>query len=206
MPPAGCGTAVSASSSASGDGARLRLTTLAIDGAVLRLAYAFYNDERRNAYLFNRLYTGIDAAGVYKTSPDLVNVETNGDGVLLSKRIVPVPRNMKVEVPRVPALTRVAPGAEVRETLALSLPLRPWTPYFRPRDEELPDEAVSLPGSFQVGFFHTDAEGDAILRTVQTLQGPAPFFSLTAQHQQVLGVRLGVMLPLRRPRNGPPRA
>lgn len=163
---------------------------------MLRLTYVFRNGDTRPSYVFNRLHHGIDNSGTYMTDPDLVNVEVSESGVTISKKVVPVPRNMRVEVPEIPALSRVAPGEELQETLSIRLPLHPWTPYVTPAQGEL-GEPRPLPASFQLGFFHTAPGDDGFIRSVRTPHGPAFFFSLAARYQSILEVALPDPVPVR---------
>ena len=112
------------------------------------LAYEFRNRSARTAFLFNVLQkTG--PSGAPQSSPDFVYIYPSGGGVVLAKKIYPVPADTEVERPEVPWVTRVDPGGVFREKLTVPLPLRFWTPY-RLRENYPHAEALAW---FELGFF-----------------------------------------------------
>lgn len=114
----------------------------------LLLGYEFRNRSNKTAFLFNVVHrTG--PSGGPEPDANLVYVEPSGGSIILGKKIIPVPRGMRVEKPDVPYVTRVEPGQAIVEKLNLMLPLRIFTPYDQPAPSALSEAAVY----FELGFF-----------------------------------------------------
>lgn len=142
----------------------------------LMLHYTFNNKSAGNVYLFNRLYRTIDDNQVFVVEPNLLNIEVSERGILLSKKIVPVPAGMEVEKPSVPCASVIKPGAQFQETVSLSLPLMMWTPYLDDEDSQTLAGAVLRRAWFQIGYFPSTPEADALAQSVKTTQGEAFYF------------------------------
>jgi hypothetical protein len=176
------------------------LSSLEAGGAVL--VYTFENGSSQNAYLFNRLWTDIAGDGTFAVDPGTVHVEVAGGGVLLSKKIMPVPENMRVEKRIVPCTTLVKPGARFQETVVLRLPLRPESPYSTIEDKDLAKEPVRRKVWFELAFFLSTPEGDELAETVKTTAGEAKYFDVFPHTSQKL-LRVGPFsteLPIRLPK------
>ena len=141
----------------------------------LEVSYIFTNGSIRTVYLFNKLYTEYSDQGLYVTDPQLVNVVVENGKVVLSKKIVSVPPRMKVERPNIPCVTKVPAGSNVQEIIRLRLPLKIWTPY---TDDSLPmqPQPVDKRLYFAIGYFLSTPEGDSMVQTVRTSDGPALYF------------------------------
>jgi hypothetical protein len=180
------------------DGYRLRVDVLEATRESLELRYTFQNGGDRSAYLFNHLFTDFDAPGVIQDDKDRVYVTADREGVVLSKKIFPVPRDMDVEQPNVPAATRVARGETASETIRLKLPLSPDNPYDRGAKPAPWVRPKTLPVSFELGFLRVPPEGEKLARVVATKSGPAfDFGSTPAARQTVLRAALPVAVPVR---------
>jgi hypothetical protein len=160
----------------------------------LTLSYTFTNgDGGRNAYVFNGLYKKIDINRVFQTDSDLVYVTLEADVVVVSKKLFPVPRDVRVEAPVVPCTSRVPPGEALGETLTMHLPLRCFTPYLsdRPRATDVHYLA------FELGYFLAHPDGERLARTVKTRQGSAPLFvPFPEGSQSLLRVELKLATPV----------
>jgi hypothetical protein len=159
---------------------------------LMKLTYVFSNGNSRNAYLFNRLYRGINAQGAYQTSRDLVYVEAEKEKATISKKIVPVPPLVSVEKPEIPCATCVRPGERFTETLSVPLPLVPYTPYLEPPSQAAKG-TMQCRVWFEIGFFIVGEGGDALAKKVPTTEGEALYFDpFPASSQRLL--RIGPVL------------
>jgi hypothetical protein len=166
---------------------KLELRAVSQDGGNLVLQYGFTNNSRQNAYLFNKIYMGLDDQGKYNTARDLAYVEIDSAKATVGKKIIPVPDDLEVEKPVVPCVTLVEPGKNFEEVLAIRLPLKAWTPYLQTRPGAA--KTVMMPLWFEIGYFSTNQSGDALAKTVQTADGLAlHFYPFPASSQKILGV------------------
>jgi len=164
----------------------------------LTLSYSFTNattgDRARSAYVFNRLYNEVDAKRVFQTDPHLVYVTWDADSIVVSKKLFPVPSNVRVEAPVVPCTSRVAPGERLDETLILPVPLLCFAPYPTPT-VEYDGETAAL--AFELGYFLAHPDGEKLAKIVETRQGSAPMFVPFPQgSQSLLRVEIGLAEPV----------
>ena len=103
-------------------------------------------------------------------------VEIEKGNVILSKKIIPVPAGTLVEKPIIPCVSKVKAGLGFKETILVKIPLKPWTPYFMPLDEDLAEAPVEKQVFLELGFFLAPPEGDKLAQTVETSDGPALYF------------------------------
>ncbi len=166
---------------------KLEVRIISQDDVSLVFQYAFYNNAQRNAYLFNKLYRGFDEQGKYRTERNLVYIEIDSTQATIGKKVIPVPDDLDVEKPIIPCVTLVRPGEKFEETVSVPLPLKAWTPYLRPKGDRARESAAKVPIWFEIGFFSTTKEGDALAKTVQTTDGPALYFyPFSASSQSIL--------------------
>ncbi|MCB9384538.1 MAG: hypothetical protein H6509_07980 [Bryobacterales bacterium] len=81
-------------------------------------------------------------------------IEREGDFVVLSQKLFPIPRGLLVERPEVPLAALVEPGQRLRHKLELKLPLRESIPY----PHLLPKHGRSqgylvMDAAFEIGYF-----------------------------------------------------
>ncbi len=145
-----------------------------LTGKQLRLSYQFHNATDSDILLFNLLYDDLDANGRYKVDHNLCNIELHESGILISKKIVPVPELMFVETPNIPCVTRIRPRTSFSESVTLALPLRPWSPY---RSSNGLAKTRDLPCAFEIGYFVAHPDSLRLGVTVSTTIGPALRFS-----------------------------
>lgn len=156
---------------------------------MLRLNYQFINRSARHIYLLNQLWDTVGTntttgQSVFRVSPNLANVEVSAETVTVSKAVVDVPYGMLVETWHLPCLARVAPGALYEETVDLSYPLRPYTPY--EPDVEL-GTVVSRMLHFELGYLMGEEGIESTLRPVATATGTAFYLhGLPAKEQSLL--------------------
>lgn len=147
------------------------------------LAYAVRNAGAAEIFLFNRLYTDVDAAGRYLLEPDLCLVEVREGAVVVAKKIAELPPLTFVEARNVPCVTVVAPGGTFTETITLPVPLAPWSPYL---PTPMQGNAMPLPLVFELGFF-VGVEGTrALAKMVPTSAGQAMRFAPFPVDSQLL--------------------
>jgi hypothetical protein len=188
--------------SAETDNCKLEVEVKQIDSIELKISYCFQNQNQQNAYLFNRIYRGINEDGAYTTDRNVFYVEIDNKQLVLSKKIIPVPKNKRVEKPIIPCVTRVKPASKYKEITSVSLPLKPWTPYYRPQDAALADKPIGMQVYIEFGFFLAPPEGDKLAQRVETSDGTALYFYPFPFSSQKL-MRVGALpwtIPVRMPK------
>jgi hypothetical protein len=156
---------------------------------ILVLRYTFRNGSSQNAYLFNQLYKDIVDGPMFETDANLLNVEVSQGGILLSKKIVPVPPDIDVEKPILPCTTLVKPGSEFSETISLPLPLISWTPYHVSPHSQSGQQPIPSKVWFELGYFPSNPQSDALVQRVRTKGGEAFYFDpFPIDGQKTLGV------------------
>lgn len=162
----------------------------------LVLEYTFQNKGSHDVYIFNRLYKEILAGPVFDTDENLVNIEVVARGVLISKKIVPVPAEIDVEKPHLACATLVKRGGVARETIHLPLPLSAWTPYSgEPARKQAPIQRQKA--WFELGYFIAGIGSQLLAQPIQTKQGGAFFFDpFPIQGQKTMEVELPLELPI----------
>ncbi len=109
--------------------------------AGLVLTYEVHNRGGQVLWLLDRLFES-GPTGSLQLAPDKAYVDLGSSPVVVSRMLHPVPDNLLVEAPEVPAVTRVEPGQTVSRRAVLSLPLRQSLPYAAESGETLPLERV----------------------------------------------------------------
>jgi hypothetical protein len=109
--------------------------------AGLVLTYEVHNRGAQALWLLDRLFER-GPTGSLRLDPDKAYVELRGNAVAVSRMLHPIPGEVLVEVPEVPAVTRVEPGQTVSRRAVLAVPLRHWLPYEQEPAQELPLESV----------------------------------------------------------------
>jgi hypothetical protein len=199
----GDGQTMSSAQTAQRDNCKLVVESRLEAQNVLVLHYTFRNDTAHDVFLFNALYKEIGEGPLFDTDPNLLNVELTPRGILLSKKIIAVPPDMDVEKPMLPCSTLVKSGANRSETIRLSLPLSPWTPYIGNAAPSASSQIVQKKAWFEVGFFVSSPASKSLAQRVQTKQGEAFYFDpFPVDGQRTLEVALPVELPIR---TAPPR-
>ncbi|TQF16615.1 hypothetical protein FJV41_07265 [Myxococcus llanfairpwllgwyngyllgogerychwyrndrobwllllantysiliogogogochensis] len=94
----------------------------------LAVAYAVRNASSHAVLLVDGLPEW-GPTGYVGLAPERAYVDLSGDGAVLLRQLVPVPENLDVEAPEVPALSRVEPGTTASRRLLVPLPLRTSMPY-----------------------------------------------------------------------------
>ncbi|WP_426754864.1 hypothetical protein [Myxococcus sp. Y35] len=107
----------------------------------LVLSYEVHNRGAHALWLVDGLYDE-GPTGRRQLAPDKAYVELGGSHVVVARMLLPVPENMLVEAPEVPAVSRVDAGQTARRRVVLPLPLTAASPYGTEPAETLPLEAV----------------------------------------------------------------
>lgn len=130
--------------------AMLRVTLERSD-AGLRLRYELRNTGKEPLLMLNRLYF-TEVSGHYRLAPERVYAQAESAGaVVLSKALLPIPKGLALEAPEVPCVTRLEPGAELREELHLASPLQEELPYQDGPGKQIPVASVKTV-RFRVGY------------------------------------------------------
>jgi hypothetical protein len=119
----------------------LRVKSVERTEAGLVLTYEVHNRGGQALWLLDRLFES-GPTGSLRLNPDKAYVELRGNTVLVSRMLYPIPDEVLVEVPEVPAVTRVEPRQTVSRRAVLAVPLRHWLPYDQDSTKELPLESV----------------------------------------------------------------
>lgn len=107
----------------------------------LVLSYEVHNRGARALWLVEGLYDE-SPSGQRQLAPEKAYVALGGGKVVVSRMLLPLPENVLVEAPEVPAVRRVDAGQTVRRRVVLPLPLTAWSPYDSGPAETLPLDAV----------------------------------------------------------------
>lgn len=94
----------------------------------LVLSYEVHNRGARALWLVEGLYDE-SPSGQRQLAPEKAYVALGGGKVVVSRMLLPLPENVLVEAPEVPAVRRVDAGQTVRRRVVLPLPLTAWSPY-----------------------------------------------------------------------------
>jgi hypothetical protein len=119
----------------------LRVKPVERTEAGLVLTYEVHNRGSQALWLLERLFES-GPTGSLRLDPDKAYVDLRGSPVVVSRMLHPVPDDMLVEAPEVPAVTRVEPGQTVSRRAVLAVPLRQSLPYASDSAEPLPLEGV----------------------------------------------------------------
>ncbi len=171
----------------------LQLTTQAtVAEKSLEIEWSLENEGSSRAYLFAMPVVSFEPNGGAKVNPNMVSVEIEKGAVTVGQKLYPVPDNLLVESPEVPAVVIVEPGATYRRTLRLPLPLRPACPYSRS------GHPGSMPGErplfFELGFFLGTAETMKLGKVLKTNHGDLLYFKPFPEGSQSI-LRCGPLLP-----------
>jgi hypothetical protein len=167
----------------------LEITRFTVNAETLQIVYRFTNGSTHDAFVFNLLYFTLDDQVAFRVDRNGLYVEREGAGVVLAKKVPTIPRGVRVEVPIVPCASKVPVGKALEEELKLPLPLKPWSPYHRPRAELLDNQPRTVDAAFELGFFLAVPNAEKIGREVRTPEGIGFFFSsFRANNQKILRI------------------
>ncbi|QSQ11773.1 hypothetical protein [Myxococcus landrumensis] len=107
----------------------------------LGITYAVHNRSSRALFLLDGLPEW-GPTGSVGIAPERAYVDLSGDGAVLLRALIPVPEDLDVEAPEVPAVSRVEPGATASRRLVVPLPLRTSMPYATSPEVTRPLSAV----------------------------------------------------------------
>lgn len=111
-------------------------TEINLQDKTLRVEYRVKNNTEKPIYLFNILWD-FNQSGDYIPAPQPVYSCLQNDGAFhLSKQILPLPKNKRVELRRVPFVTKIEAGEEFNEKFELSVPLSEYNPYFPKKSDD----------------------------------------------------------------------
>lgn len=158
----------------------------------LQLRYHVRNNDTLPLYLLNQLWQDVRRNPATnqqqaEVPPNLVNIVAHPDLVKISKSIPEIPFGLLVEVPYMPLMLRLEPGADYTQTILLPVPLRPYTTY----ESNLPDgPLVSRHLYFELGYLRglphvTDATTQLATTTGDTIFSTSHF---PAKHQSTIAV------------------
>jgi hypothetical protein len=163
----------------------LTVVSVAREGDTLAVTYAVHNRSPRAVLLTDGLWD-VGFSGHQTLAPERAYVDLSGGRVVLSRMLLPVPEDLMVEAPEVPAVTRVAAGATANRSAVVPLPLRTALPY-PTGPEQTRDLADVRDVTLRVGYL---PDADAVrLRDGKDAQGSAvktPEYGPALKAQRVL--------------------
>jgi hypothetical protein len=128
----------------------LKVESVAHEADALTVTYAVHNRTARAVLLTDGLWD-VGFSGHLTLAPDKAYVDLSGGRAVLSRMLLPVPEDLAVEAPEVPAVTRVEAGATASRRAVVPLPLRTALPY--PTGPEETRELSAVPELFlRVGY------------------------------------------------------
>ena len=158
----------------------------------LQLTYHVRNNDTVPLYLLNQLWQDIRRNPATnqpqaEVPSNLVNIVARDEWVKISKAIPEIPFGLLVEVPYMPGMLRLEPGADFTQTITLPVPLRPYTTY----ESNLPDgPLVTRLLHFELGYLRGLAHVVEAATPLATTTGEAIFSTphFPAKHQSVIAV------------------
>jgi len=158
----------------------------------LQLEYRVRNHDTVPLYLFNQLWQDLrrdPATNQHQAlvPPNLVNIVERGEWVKISKAIPEIPFGILVEVPYMPFMFRLEPGADYTQTITLPVPLRPYTTY----ESRRPDgPLVSRELHFELGYLRGLPELAEAITSLTTSTGEVIFSThhFPAKYQSIIAV------------------
>lgn len=128
----GCTRAVERSANPEGRVAQadveLKVESVSSGPEELAITYAVHNRSSRALLLLDGLPQW-GPSGYVGIAPERAYVDLSGEGAVLLRALIPVPEDIDVEAPELPAVSRVEPGATASRRLSVPLPLRTSMPY-----------------------------------------------------------------------------
>lgn len=159
-----------------------------LEANTLTVSYTFRNRNTRNAYLFNRLYTR--RSDRLEINSNLFYLEMDDSKLIICKKIAKVPEGTHIYKPIVPFVTKVPAGVEFHEEFSVALPINGHAispPYSAQDFAAEMQRPPSLEAWFELGFFLASTDGDRLVRSVPTAEGPALYFEpFSFVHQKLL--------------------
>ncbi|RKG80179.1 hypothetical protein [Corallococcus terminator] len=118
----------------------LKVESVTREADTLAVTYAVHNRTSRAVLLVDGLWD-VGFSGHLTLAPERAYVDLSGGRVVLSRMLLPVPEDLMVEAPEVPAVSRVEAGATANRRAVVPLPLRTALPYPTGPEEtrELPE-------------------------------------------------------------------
>lgn len=138
----------------------------------VQLHYHVQNRSALALYLLNQLWQTISNQNQAVVPPNRANIEVLPDQVKISQEVPKIPYGMLLEVPYMPLMVRVAPGADYAHTLTLSLPLLPYTRY---ESTPAPGPLLTRPPHVELGYILGYPHVESALRQLQTTTGEPVF-------------------------------
>lgn len=152
----------------------------------IQISYHFKNKTSSDIYLFNKIYHDFPKDGLTDFDKNITYNIVGSDGVLITKSMIDVPKNIKVEYKVYPCTTKVLPQGEFSETFKINLPLTLFEPYGRRVSK--PD-TKDLPIWFSIGYFVGVPEAEKMAIMTKTPSGNFHYFDPFAfQDQKILQV------------------
>ncbi|NNC07071.1 hypothetical protein HJC10_30010 [Corallococcus exiguus] len=106
----------------------LKVESVTREADTLAVTYAVHNRTQKAVLLTDGLWD-VGFSGHLTLAPERAYVDLSGGKVVLSRMLLPVPEDLAVEAPEVPAVSRVEPGATANRRVVVPLPLRTALPY-----------------------------------------------------------------------------
>lgn len=163
------------------------------------LEYKLENNSKLPIYLFEILLTGWTNQGVpIVDDQEVYRLIINGE-MVFSRKVIPVPDDIDLEIRQYPLLVRVNPGQQHISSFEVKLPCRIYDPYdYKP---EKIAEIKELPWSLELGYVDANQQLDERLMPQQTTEGKQGWMiqSFNESHQKLIRVSGKGTLPCLQP-------
>ncbi|MEO6587745.1 MAG: hypothetical protein ABIP06_00325 [Pyrinomonadaceae bacterium] len=108
----------------------------------IKIAYKLKNKTKKPIYLFNVIWD-FDSSGSYIFAPNSFYSCLRDDGTfVVAERILPLPKNKRVELKIVPFATEIEAGSDFSGDINIPVPATEYNPYFPKKNED--DEKLKM--------------------------------------------------------------
>lgn len=133
------------------------------------IEYQLRNNSDSSIYLFDILFAGWTNQGIpIADDQEVYRLIINGE-IVLSRKVLPVPDDIDLEIRQYPLMIRVNPGQTHISSFEVKLPCRIYDPYdYKP---EKVAEIKELPWSLELGYVEATPQLEQRLKPQQTTEG-----------------------------------
>lgn len=167
----------------------LRVTEVRRTQDALIVRYSLHGEGKVPVWVLDGLFR-TSRAGYPTLAPERAYVEGKDGVLVLSRALLPVPRNKRVESPEVPCARKLSPGETLTGEIRVPLPPEEDLPYSEPQPlelstlrsvklrvgyiEDVPELRLHESKDTQGRVCHTPSYGEAITRQQVAEVGPLP--------------------------------
>ncbi|MCA8990823.1 MAG: hypothetical protein KDA88_02535 [Planctomycetaceae bacterium] len=137
-----------------------------IDDAALKIEYSLANQSGLHAFVFHGVSRGPEA----EFDPNLTYVIPVNREIELAKKMLPVPKGLRVERPVIPLCIRIEPGESFSDSIQIPMPLVPWSHYSTGQSDDIAKQnemSERVNAHFVLGFFLAPTESVQLATPIQ---------------------------------------